>query len=47
MDVWVQKETIMKFMGNDAKIKGGIFAFVLGSFCQARYMLHFLSQWFF
>lgn len=27
MDVWVQKETIMKFMGNDAKIKGGIFAF--------------------
>lgn len=32
MDVWVQKETIMKFMGNDAKIKGGIFAFVLGSF---------------
>ena len=32
MDVWVPKETIMKFMGKDAGIKGGIFAFVLGSF---------------
>ena len=28
MDVWVPKETIMKFMGKDAGIKGGI----LGSF---------------
>jgi len=27
MDVWIPKETIMKYMG-----KGGIFAFVLGSF---------------
>ena len=24
MDVWVPKETIMKFMGKDAGIKGGI-----------------------
>lgn len=32
MDVWVPKETIMRLMGKDAGIKGGIFAFVLGSF---------------
>jgi len=32
MDVWVPKETMMKYMGKDAGIKGGIFAFVLGSF---------------
>lgn len=32
MDVWVPKETIMKYMGKGAGIKGGIFAFVLGSF---------------
>ncbi len=32
MDVWVPKETIMKFMGKDAGIKGGLLAFVLGSF---------------
>lgn len=32
MDVWGPKETIMKFMGKDAGIKGGIFAFALGSF---------------
>ena len=32
MDVWVPKAAIMKFMGNDAGIKEGIFAFVLGSF---------------
>ena len=32
MDVWAPKETIMKFMGKDAGIKGGLFAFVLGSF---------------
>lgn len=32
MDVWVPKETIMKYMGKDAGIKGGVFAFVLGSF---------------
>ena len=32
MDVWVPKETIMKLMGKGAGIKGGLLAFVLGSF---------------
>lgn len=32
MDVWVPKETIMKYMGKGAGIKGGILAFILGSF---------------
>ena len=32
MDVWIPKETIMKYMGKGAGIKGGVFAFVLGSF---------------
>lgn len=32
MDVWVPKETIIKYMGKDAGIKGGILAFILGSF---------------
>ena len=32
MDVWVPKETIVKFMGKDAGIKGGVLSFVLGSF---------------
>ena len=32
MDVWVPKETIMKYMGKGAGIKGGILAFVLGAF---------------
>lgn len=32
MDVWVPKETIMKYMGKDSGIRGGIFAIVLGSF---------------
>jgi len=32
MDVWVPKETIMKYMGKDSGMKGGIVAFVLGSF---------------
>ncbi|MDO5041477.1 MAG: permease [Peptoniphilus sp.] len=32
MDVWVPKETIMKYMGKGAGIKGAILAFVLGSF---------------
>lgn len=32
MDVWVPKETIMKYMGKGAGIKGSVFAFVLGSF---------------
>lgn len=32
MDVWVPRKTMMKYMGKNAGIKGGIFAFVLGSF---------------
>ncbi|MDO5015167.1 MAG: permease [Clostridia bacterium] len=32
MDVWVPKETIMKYMGKGSGLKGGIFAFILGSF---------------
>lgn len=32
LDVWVPKETMMKYLGKGAGIKGGIFAFVLGSF---------------
>lgn len=32
MDVWVPKETIMKYMGKNAGIRGGLFAFALGSF---------------
>ncbi|MDO5047768.1 MAG: permease [Anaerococcus sp.] len=32
MDVWVPKETIMRYMGKDAGIKGPILAFILGSF---------------
>lgn len=32
MDVWVPKETIMKYMGKGAGIKGAALAFVLGSF---------------
>lgn len=32
MDVWVPEETMMKHMGKNAGIKGGIFVFALGSF---------------
>ena len=32
MDVWVPKETIIKYMGRDSGLKGGILAFILGSF---------------
>ena len=32
MDVWVPKETMVKYMGKEAGAKGGIFAFALGSF---------------
>lgn len=32
MDVWIPKETIMKYMGKGAGAKGGICAFLLGSF---------------
>lgn len=32
LDVWVPRETMMKYMGKDAGVKGGVFAFALGSF---------------
>lgn len=32
MDVWIPKQTMMKYMGKGAGIKGGIIAFLLGSF---------------
>lgn len=32
MDVWVPRETMMRYMGREAGLKGAIFAFVLGSF---------------
>ena len=32
MDVWIPKETMMKYMGRGAGIKGVVFAFLLGSF---------------
>lgn len=32
MDVWISKEIMMRYMGKDAGIKGGIFAFALGAF---------------
>lgn len=32
MDVWIPKQTMMKYMGKDAGVKGGIIAFLLGSF---------------
>ena len=32
MDVWVPKETIMKYMGKDSGLRGGLLAFALGSF---------------
>jgi uncharacterized membrane protein YraQ (UPF0718 family) len=31
LDVWVEKEKIMKYLGNESKAKGVILAFVLGS----------------
>lgn len=31
MDVWVPKETLMKYMGKDAKLTGLLIAFVLGT----------------
>ena len=31
MDVWVPKETMMKYMGREAGLKGCVFAFLLGS----------------
>lgn len=32
MDVWVPKETFMKFMGKGSGVKGALFSFLLGSF---------------
>lgn len=32
MDVWIPKETMMKYMGKEAGLKGAVFAFILGSF---------------
>lgn len=32
MDVWIPKATMMKYLGKEAGIKGGIIAFLLGSF---------------
>ncbi len=31
LDTWINKETIMKFLGKESKIKGSLLAFVLGS----------------
>lgn len=32
LDVWIPRETMMKYMGKESGIKGGIFAFLMGSF---------------
>lgn len=31
LDVWVERETMMKYMGKDAGIKGAVIAFIMGS----------------
>ena len=31
LDVWVDRETMMKYMGDNSGIRGGILAFILGS----------------
>jgi uncharacterized membrane protein YraQ (UPF0718 family) len=31
LDVWVERETMMKYMGEKSGIKGGIIAFIIGS----------------
>ena len=31
MDVWVQRDTMIKFMGHGSGFKGGLFAFLLGA----------------
>lgn len=31
LDVWIERETMMKYMGKDAGIKGSIIAFIMGS----------------
>ena len=32
MDVWIPKQTMMKYMGKEAGVQGGLIAFLLGSF---------------
>lgn len=32
LDVWIDRQTMMKYMGEDAGLKGFFFAFILGSF---------------
>lgn len=32
LDVWIPRETMMRYMGKEAGIKGGVFAFLMGSF---------------
>ncbi|MDD2295670.1 MAG: permease, partial [Eubacteriales bacterium] len=31
MDVWIPRETMMKYMGRDAGLRGGLLAFAMGS----------------
>lgn len=31
LDVWIERETMMKYMGEDAGLKGGVLAFIMGS----------------
>lgn len=31
LDVWIERETMMKYMGEDSGVKGGIIAFIMGS----------------
>lgn len=31
LDVWIERETMMKYMGDESGIKGGIIAFIIGS----------------
>ena len=31
LDVWIDRETMMKYMGNGSGMRGGLLAFILGS----------------
>lgn len=31
MDVWIERETMIKYMGENAGLKGGVIAFIMGS----------------
>ncbi|MDD2294523.1 MAG: permease [Christensenellales bacterium] len=31
LDVWVERETMIKYMGSGSGVKGGVFAFILGA----------------